>query len=345
MVTLMEKEIFQQSGAIKDCLSYNENTLNNLAKLVEKGSYKGILIAARGSSDNAGNYFKYVAENLIGLPVSFAAPSVITLYGNKLSLDGYIVIGISQSGAAEDVMAVLQNAKESGALTISVTNNLQSKMCAMTDFHLYCNCGEELSVAATKTFLTQLYLLGQLAARIAKNDALIKELNNLSEGIEKIYAVNDKIKEISAVYKDAKSFIVLARGLNFSIAQEASLKLQETCYINARPYAASDFVHGPFALVDENTRIILFAPSGVSLPDMINIKNRILEAGGEVFMITDDKQAAKGCANKLILPQANEFISPFYNAVAAQLFACNLSLMRGLNPDVPRGLKKVTVTR
>jgi glucosamine--fructose-6-phosphate aminotransferase (isomerizing) len=342
----MEKEIFEQSGALKQCLSYNENSLNNLAKLVQKGGYKGIVVAARGSSDNAGNYFKYVAESLIGLPVSFAAPSVNTIYGSKLNYDGYIVIGISQSGAAEDVMAVLQNAKDSGALTISVTNNLQSKMCAMTDFHLYCNCGEEKSVAATKTFLAQMYLLGQLAARIAQKERLISDLSNLSEGIEKVLALNGEIKQLSAKYADTQAFIVLARGLSYAIAQEASLKLQETCYINARPYAISDFAHGPFALVDGNTRVILIAPSGSAYFDTLNMKNKLLEAGAQILIITDDKQAAKGCAEKIMLPQIeNEYLAPFYIAVAAQLFACNLSLNRGLNPDAPRGLKKVTITK
>lgn len=346
MSTIMEKEIFEQSEKLKECLKFNIQTLEQLAKLIIEKKPAGILLAARGSSDNAGTYFKYAIENLTGLPISLAAPSTNTLYGKKLKLNEYITIGVSQSGAAEDVMAVLQNAKDQNSLTISITNNTDSKMAKMTDYHLFCACGEEISVAATKTFTAEMYLLAQLAARISKNEEFTKGLEELPFNIEKIYSLKEEIKTLANNYKNIDMMIVLARGLNFAIAQETSLKLQETCYINARPYPASDFVHGPFALVDNNTNIILLAPKGESFSDMMSLKERLIKAGANIIIYTDEKTAAEGCKDKIILPiKSNDYYTPFYNVVISQMFACYLSTARGLNPDNPRGLKKVTITK
>lgn len=346
MSTLMEKEIFEQARVFKDALEYNKKTLDELAGIIRKGDIVGIVLSARGSSDNAGTYFKYAMENLAGIPVVMSAPSVITMYGKGLKLKGYMVIGVSQSGAAEDVMAVLSEAKRQGALTVSITNNLGSKMAAMTDYHLYCNAGEEKSVAATKTFSAQMYLLGQLAARASGADEVIEELDNLPQSFEKVYSLDGRIKEIAESIKDISSMIVLARGLNYAIAQETSLKLQETCYVNARPYPASDFAHGPFALVDENMMLLLIAPSGPSQNDMLSLKDRILAASGKVIIYTDKQEFAKGCEEAVILPvSGSDYANPFYSVLVSQLLACNLSRARGLNPDSPRGLKKVTVTR
>jgi len=346
MSTLMEKEIFEQAKVLSGCLSYNEQVLDELSGIIKGGGIRGIFLAARGSSDNAGTYFKYAMESLTGIPVAVAAPSVLTMYGGALKLKDFLVIGVSQSGAAEDVMAVLSEAKKQGARTVSLTNNLNSKMAAMADFHLYCNAGEEKSVAATKTFLSQMYLLAQLAARAAGNAEVIGELGGVPQNLEKMYSLNGYIQGIANSIKDISWMIVLARGLNYAVAQETSLKLQETCYVNARPYAASDFHHGPFALVDEDATLLLIAPSGPSQNDMLNLKQRILAAGGKAIIYTDKKELAEDCMASVILPvSGSDYATPFYNALVSQLLACNLSLARGLNPDAPRGLKKVTVTK
>ncbi|NLK17082.1 MAG: SIS domain-containing protein [Clostridiales bacterium] len=346
MSTLMEKEIFEQAKVLSDCLAYNGRALDELVDIINKGDFAGIMIAARGSSDNAGTYFKYAMESLTGIPVALAAPSVVTMYGKELKLKNYLVIGVSQSGAAEDVMAVLSEAKRQGAFTAALTNNLGSKMASMADCHLYCNAGEEKSVAATKTFLSQMYLLGQLAARAAGDAEVIRELDAIPRNLEKVYALNDHIKGLAESIKGISWMIVLARGLNYAVAQETSLKLQETCYVNARPYAASDFLHGPFALVDENATLLLIAPSGPSQGDMLKLKERILAAEGKAIIYTDKEEFAQGCMASAILPvSGSDYANPFYNALVSQLLACNLSLARGLNPDSPRGLKKVTITK
>lgn len=342
----MEKEIFEQGRVFADCLKYNEEILNKLSFEIHTKKFSAIVLAARGSSDNAGNYFKYAYESLVGTPVALAAPSVNTIYNGNLNLKNCLVIGVSQSGAAEDVMAVLDNAKKQKATTITITNNLNSKMAKMADYHLFCNAGEEVSVAATKTFTSEMFLLAEIAAKVSGNKEYIENLQNLPVNIEKIFTLHNKIEELAKKYKNVFSILVLARGLNYAIAQETALKLQETSYINARPYAASDFVHGPIAIVDDKTNIILLAPSGSTEKDMVNLKTRLLFAGAKIIMYTDKKEIAEGCADSIILPvSGNDYITPFYNVVISQMLACCLSVERGLNPDAPRGLKKVTITK
>lgn len=346
MTTIMENEIFQQTEVLKDCLNYNRDTLEELVKTLKERKISNVVVAARGSSDNASNYFKYMFESLAGLPVALAAPSINTLYNAKLDLHNSMVIGVSQSGAAEDVMAVLNNAKECNAVTVCITNNLESKMASLADFHLYCNAKKECSVAATKTFISQMYLLANLAAYYAGNEQIKAELESVPNNLSKIFALKDDIATLSQKYKDMNSLIVLARGMNYAIAQETALKIQETTYINARSYAASDFHHGPFAIVDENSTVMLIAPKGESQKDMVEMKDKLLSVNAKVVVMTNDPSIAKGATDTMLLPvEGSDCVTPFYNVVAAQLWACFMSVARGLNPDAPRGLKKVTITK
>lgn len=345
-MTIMESEIFQQTDVLKNCLNYNQDTLNALVKTLKQKNINNVVVAARGSSDNASNYFKYVFESLVGLPVASAAPSVTTLYDAKLDLSSSMVIGVSQSGAAEDVMAILNNAKESGAVTVSVTNNLESRMAEIADFHLYCNASKECSVAATKTFTSQMYILANLAAYFAGNEEVKAELKAVPDNLKKVFNMKNEIAVLSNKYKDMKSLIVLARGINYAIAQETALKVQETTYINARPFAASDFHHGPFAIIDENSTVMLIAPKGESTKDMAEMRDKLLSVDAKVIVMTNDKSIAQGATDAIILPvDGSDYVTPFYNVVASQLWACFMSVARGLNPDAPRGLKKVTITK
>ncbi len=342
----MENEIFQQPDVLKDCLDFNKQTIIELVKALKKKKINNVVVAARGSSDNASNYFKYCFESLAGLPVSLAAPSINTLYNGSLNLSNSMVIGVSQSGAAEDVMAVLNNGKATGAVTVCITNNLESKMAKLADFHLYCNAKEEKSVAATKTFTAQMYLMANLAAYYADNNEVKAELESVPQNLIKVLGLKDQIAVLSQKYKDMKSLVVLARGTNYAIAQETALKVQETTYINARPYAASDFHHGPFAIVDENSTLMLIAPKGVSQKDMVEMKDKLLGVNAKVIVMTNDQDIAKNATDTMLLPvEGSDYVTPFYNVVASQLWACFMSLARGLNPDAPRGLKKVTITK
>ncbi|HHW89511.1 MAG TPA: SIS domain-containing protein [Clostridiales bacterium] len=345
-MTLMEKEILQQPQVLKNCIDYNRQIFSEVSKAIKQKTITNVVIAARGSSNHAANYFKYAFESLAKIPVSLAAPGVNTMYNAELDLSSCLAIGVSQSGMAADVTAVLENGVKCGALTLSVTNNLESKMAKMTDFHLYCNAEKELSVAATKTFTAQMCLLGYLAAYHSQNDQVQKELTQIGDNLQNIFDLKPQIQDLAQKYKDLNSLIVLGRGTNYPIALETALKIQETTYINARACAASDFYHGPFAIVDQNTTTLLIAPAGNSQKDMQDLKEKLLGVGAKVLIITNQKQLAIGADGGIVYDlQGSDYITPFYNVVVAQMWACAMSLARGLNPDAPRGLQKVTITK
>lgn len=344
-MTMMEAEIGQQPEALKKCYETNIGLIKEIAKVARERRINHIMMAARGSSDNASNYFKYLCEIYVGIPVSFAAPSVLTLYEGKLNLYGTMVVGVSQSGKAADVIAILDCAKRQGGVTVAVTNNTSSPMASAADYHIYLNVGEEKSVAATKTYTAQMYVLGQLAAEIADSDELRKALADVPALIKKVIDLKDSIGESSKRYQSATDCYVLARGINYAAAQETGLKIQETTYIKARAYAISDFHHGPFAVVDENTKVLILAPADRTAADSLEMIEKVKATGADVTVFTDNKALADKADSTVLLPACPECVNPFVYVACAQLFACNLSVTRGINPDAPRGLKKVTITK
>jgi glucosamine--fructose-6-phosphate aminotransferase (isomerizing) len=342
----MWDEILQQSDVLSRCIKTNEDVMNALITEIRQKDIKFIVIAARGTSDNAAVYGKYVFEILTGIPVMLAAPSVFTVYNGKLKLENSMVIAISQSGEALDVAQVLKSANESGVTTVSITNFPNSPLAKISSFHLFCDAGLEKSVAATKTFTSQLYLLGNLAARLANNDDLLKEFSTVPENLLKIFEYADDIKRIAERYHFVKEMFVLARGINYCIALETALKVQETTYVGAKAFATSDFHHGPMAMIEKGTPVIIYAPSGSSLNDVQGMISELKNSEADLLVISDKQEICDLGNSSFKLPcSANDFISPFYNIVVAQMLACSLSLEKGLNPDSPRILKKITLTR
>lgn len=341
-MTLMEIDIMQQPEAIKSCRKANLELANKIAEEIRKRNVSHIIVAARGSSDHACNYFKYLCEIFAGMPVAMAAPSVFSLYGADMDFKDAAVIGVSQSGQAEDVMAVMQKAKEHGALTVAVTNVEGAPMAQIADFTMYLNAGDEKCVAATKTFTAQLYSLALIAAALSDNDVLKNALEEVPAAIAEVIKLDSEITCSAKRYMNAPDCYILGRGISYAAAQEAALKMQETTYIKARAYATSDFHHGPFAVMDDEERAIVIAPNDRTMKDSLEIIAKIKATGADLTVLTDNPEIEAD--NIIKMPSCNEFISPFAYAVCAQLFVCRLSVMKGLNPDSPRGLKKVTIT-
>jgi glucosamine--fructose-6-phosphate aminotransferase (isomerizing) len=342
----MLDEILEQPVAIERCAAGALNTIRELAHIVKQKDIGAITIAARGTSDHAAVYGKYVLEILTGIPVGLSAPSVITMYSRKLRMDNSLVIGISQSGMAEDVLEVIRNANMAGALTVTITNNEESPLAREAQHHLNCSAGPELSVAATKTFTTQIYLLAALAAELAGEMNVKRELSALPAKISKMLEGASGIEENVQRYRFMNECFILARGINYAIALEAALKIQETNYIRAKAFATSDFYHGPFALLERDIPIIIFAPKGPSLPDVANMVEKLVEMGMELIMISNDEEMlAKGTFRISVPDTCNDIISPFFNVINAQIFAYRLAIARGLDPDSPRGLSKITITK
>ncbi|HBF35760.1 MAG TPA: glutamine--fructose-6-phosphate aminotransferase [Firmicutes bacterium] len=344
MSTQMWNEILEQPAVLESCGRVNEKVLREIVTEVSRRNIQSVIIAARGTSDHAAVYGKYVIEYELGIPVSLAAPSIFTIYKKKLKLPGTLVIGISQSGKAADVLEVLKNAGESGALTVSITNDPNSPLATGAMYHLYCNAGLEKSVAATKTFTAEIFLIAQLVAEWGQNSLFKKELGQLPQNLFKGLDT-DAIKMKMERYRFIQECFVLARGINYAVALESALKIQESTYVRAKAYATSDFYHGPFAMIEKDMPVIVYAPDGPSFVDVMQMIKRLKENLVDLIVVSNVNEAIElGNCNFKIPQTSNDLLSPFYNAVIAQMLACELAVIKGLNPDQPRGLKKVTIT-
>lgn len=348
--TLMWKELNESPAAMQTLREKNAAALRAIA--AAKPGIGQIVTAARGTSDHAMIYLKYLAESELGIPVSSAAPSAVTLYGAKMRYQNALVIGCSQSGKAADVMEIVRAANECGALTVAITNDETSPLAKLAQYHLFCNAGEEKSVAATKTFCCQLYLAALLVEALGGAKAEEKLGAELAEAMPAIDKATDSMAK---EFVGASECFILGRGVTAAVAYECGLKLQETCYIRARAYYSSDFYHGPMAMVGEGTKVILFASAHSLTPatdeahraDYVQCAQKMEELGADLYIVTDDAESfAASKAHKVLLPDlGKESAEVFCFAAAAQMLACKVSCGKGLSPDTPRALKKVTVTR
>lgn len=344
--TLMYKEILEQPEVLQRSYNTNRENIESLVNSIKERNINSVVIAARGTSDHAGIYGKYIIEYELGLPVSLASPSIYTIYRKKINLSSSLVIGISQSGKAADVLEVIKSAKECGAITATITNDPESPLAREADTHLYCNAGLEKSVAATKTCTSEMYLLAQLVAEWSGNDSIRKELSEIPGKLSEIFDEADAIAEKVERYRFMNECFVLARGINYPIALESALKIQETAYVRAKAYPTSDFYHGPYAMIQKDMPVIIYAPNGPTLKDTTDMIKRLKESEAEVITISNNEEVLNMGNCSFRIPQtSDDVISPFYNVVIAQLFACNLSVIKGLNPDTPRSLNKVTITK
>ena len=346
-MTKMLQEIGQQAAVLRGLEEANRSTLTELAAVLRQRQVTHAVFAARGTSDHASIFAQYLLGITGGTVSALALPSCITLYGGKFVFENDLVVGVSQSGKAADGLAVIEQGKAAGGVTLAITNDLESPMAKAADYHLYCSAGPELSVAATKTFTAQLGLIVLLAAYWHQNEALLESFRALPGYVEETNRLCDqKIGELTLRYRYIEDGFVLSRGLTYPIALEAMLKIQETCYVKMKGYAVSDFWHGPLAQIDDSVPVLLFAPGGRALADHRGMLEKLREIGAEPLAVTNDRVFAEECRLSFLLPDTgNELTQPFLYAVFAQRFAESLCGQKGLNPDAPRNLKKVTITR
>ena len=355
--TLMWKEINETPRIFGEIQQANRETMDSLVKAIKDSKATNFVAAARGTSDHALIYFKYVLEIYSNYTVGLSAPSVVTLYKGKINYSNSVIIGCSQSGKAADVLEVIRKGNEQGAITVGVTNDPESPIAKEAKYHLFCDCGEEKSVAATKTFSAQLYLLLWLASELSNLKDNLDYLKNLKKEIDSFIP---RIDELTTVYadkfKNMKSGFVLSRGVTYAIAREATLKLQETCYIQMKGYPGSDFYHGPMAMVNEETPVIIYCAKNngdeemqsLVRADQIKLIDKMTSLNAPVLLVTNDCVLTgkfPKCSDALINFSAPEEVMMFAFALFAQMFACKISCGIGNNPDAPRALKKVTITK
>jgi glucosamine--fructose-6-phosphate aminotransferase (isomerizing) len=343
-MSLMLQEIAEQPAALERTIAEERAKIARLGESLKQRDIDLIVLVARGSSDNAALFGRYLLEISTGIPVSLSAPSVHTLYGAKLNLKRALVIGVSQSGEGEDINRVMENARAGGAFTVGITNEPQSAMVKLVDETLLMHGGKERSVAATKTFTGQMMLFYLLAAALAK-DGIAIDYDRIPDFAARALEQKPAIVELVQRYVFMENCVVVGRGLAYANAYEFALKLMETCYVVAERFSSADFLHGPVAMIERHFPVMLFAPPGVMLDGTKDLIRRLQELRADTLAITGDIETATMCSRSIIMPRdIDEFLAPIPYIIPAQLFAALLAEAKGLDPDKPRSLSKVTRT-
>jgi glucosamine--fructose-6-phosphate aminotransferase (isomerizing) len=348
----MLEETREQPEALSQTLSIGLASALELRRHFEARRPRLIVLVARGTSDNAAQFGRYLFEITTHIPVSLAAPSILTLYGCPVDLHDVLVIGISQSGESTDTNAVLDDARRRGATTIGITNDPDSAMARIAAFPILIQAGAEISVAATKTYTCQLLALYLVAYSLAGSISL-DDLRHIPESVSSVLRLEEDIEALVQRYFFMTRAVTAGRGLNYANALEFGLKLMETCYVVTERFSAADLMHGPIALVERAFPVFVFAPAGVTWPSVSAMLDRLQELKAETLVITDSRNtAARDKAARFIQlstppsPHAapEDLYTPIPYIVPAQLFSGHLAALKGLNPDLPRALQKITRT-
>jgi glucosamine--fructose-6-phosphate aminotransferase (isomerizing) len=338
----MLQEIAEQPDVLERTIAAEREKMVKLGDFLRQKDIDLIILVARGSSDNAALFGRYLLEVTTGIPVSLSAPSVFTLYNAKLRLRRAVVIGVSQSGEGVDINHVLERAKSFGAFTIAITNESSSSMAKIADETLLIHAGREKSVAATKTYTGQMLHFYMLANAIGDKRL---DYYKIPAFTQNALELEGKVKEIVQRYIFMENCVVVGRGMNYGNSYELALKLMETCYVVAERFSSADFYHGPLAIVERRFPVILFAPKGVTQQSSVDLLNRLHELNADSLSITNDDDVERLATHSIKLPtEIDEFLSPIPFIVPAQLFAAHLSEAKGLDPDEPRSLAKITKT-
>ncbi len=345
-MSYMLDEIHQQPDVIGRMVESERRNAAAVAAEIDRRDICMVVMAARGTSDHAAIYGKYLLEIVNGFPVALADPSVFTLYGSELRMGRALVIGISQSGQAADVAEYLEQSRKFGAVTLDITNEPGSTLTRVSDHTIFCDAGKEYGVAATKTYTSTLAALYMLSAFLRHDESRIDRLLRCADAMRAVLAVEGEIKEKAERYRYMQEGYVIARGLNLCTALETALKLAETSYIGLKAYSAADFLHGPIAAVDEGEACFLCAPPGKAYPTMLEMARRLNDMRAETVVLSSEDEILSLATTKCKLGvTVDEELSPMVYIIPGQLLAYYLALTRGHDPDRPRGLNKVTITR
>jgi glucosamine--fructose-6-phosphate aminotransferase (isomerizing) len=344
--TQFHREILEQPQALSRLLREGRKNVEEVASKIRQFSPEWVLIAARGSSDNAARYAQYLLGVHNRLGVALAVPSLFTLYGTPPSMKRALVIGISQSGQSPDIVSVLEEARKQGGATIAVTNDADSPLARASEHTIPLLAGEERAVAATKTYTTELMALAMLSAALEGEPSRWAELEAVPDAVSGAIALNTDLEAHAKRFLGTQKLVVIGRGFNYSSAFETALKIKETSYLVAEPYSVADLLHGPVAMIDAGFPVIVVAPSGKGFADVPALLDLLEKREAKIVAISDNQDVLKRASTPLALPPGiPEWLSPIAAIVPGQLWAYALASAAGHNPDAPRGLSKVTMTR
>lgn len=346
MGTYMAAEIESQPRVLREILRTEGDNVARIAAAVHGFSPCFTMMVARGSSDNAALYGKYIFGALNRVPVALAAPSLFTLYESPPDLSRALVIAISQSGQSPDLLEVAGEARRQGAVTVALTNDPTSPLAVLCEWVIPLHAGPERSVAATKSYTAQLMALAMLSASLAGRSELMEELSGVPEQVRVALESREQARLAAEKLRESTRCVVIGRGYDYSTAQEIALKLKELTSVAAEPYSSADFLHGPVAMVDEGFPAVLIAPSGVAFQELSDLAGRLTALGVEVIGLSDRQSLLSSVTAGIAVPRStSEWLAPFLTVVPGQWLALELALARGLDPDRPRRLSKVTRTR
>ncbi|KUL29544.1 SIS domain-containing protein [Actinoplanes awajinensis] len=307
---------------------------------------RNVLFVGRGTSDHAALYGAYLTEIRLGLPVASASPSAITLYGARPDFTDSLVIGVSQSGGSPDLTGVLSTARETGALTLAVTNNPESPLARAAELSVDVAAGHERAVAATKSYTAELLALLVLIEGIRAGDGRLPESERAAlaalPGLAEAALADRTADDLAQRYRFAPHMVTTGRGFGYPTAREAALKLMETSYVPTLAFSGADLLHGPLAMTDADVPVLAVVGEGPGGRAMQDVITRLGEQRADV--VTIGATDVPGAAGRLAVPAVDERYSPLLDILPLQKLALALALARGEDPDAPRGLKKVTST-
>jgi glucosamine--fructose-6-phosphate aminotransferase (isomerizing) len=343
MGTLLEQEIGSQPETLARLIDRELGRAQQIVAQLPACPYA--LIAARGTSDHAATYAQYAWGAIARKPVALAAPSLHTLYQAPPLMDGALVVGVSQSGQSPDIVSVVEEGRRQGRPTLAITNDPGSPLAAAADHVIELHAGEERSVAATKTYTAQLAVMAMLAAAWGGRAERLEELRRLPEALAATLQGLGPVAARAERYRYMEQCVVIGRGYNYATALELALKLKELTYVMADAYSSADFRHGPIATVAQGTPALLIMPAGAVYGDMLELAQELRGRGAELIICSDQAEALELATTALpVAGGLPEWLSPVAAIVPGQTLALHLALARGVSPDTPRGLQKVTLT-
>jgi glucosamine--fructose-6-phosphate aminotransferase (isomerizing) len=339
---VMSGEIAEQPAVLDRILRDGLPAIDEIAAAIAARRPRFVLFTARGTSDNAALYAKYLFEVLLGWPAGLTSPSTTTAYGARPDMRDVLVISVSQSGGSPDIVEATAIARECGAVTVAVTNNASSALASAAEFHLDVLAGPELALPATKTYTAQLLTLYLLVARLG--DRPTDDVLALPEIASKLLAETADIRVLATRYRFASQLVVTARGYSYATAKEAALKIMETSYLSAQAFSGADLLHGPLALVDPQVPVLAVVADGVGGAAMEDVLPRLAERNADVCCVGHPGAVSRAAVGFALPGGAPEELSPLLEIVPFQLLALHLAVARGGDPDAPRGLSKITET-
>ncbi|MFF0296996.1 SIS domain-containing protein [Kitasatospora sp. NPDC004615] len=339
---IMSAEMAEQPAVLQRILDEGAPAIREIAKQIAARNPRFVLLTARGTSDNAALYAKYLIEVLLGKPAGLTSMSTTTAYGAKPDLTDCLVITVSQSGGSPDLVASTKAAREAGAITLAVTNNAGSPLAEVSEFHIDVLAGPEKALPATKTYTAELLALYLFIEGLRGNDGdAAKVLPELAAGI---LARQAEVKALAERYRFAQRLVITSRGYGYPTAREAALKLMETTYIPASPFSGADLLHGPLAMVDNVSPVIAIVPDGRAGEALQPVLDRLRGRGADLVVIGQQDQVDAASAGFALPGGVPEEVQPILEILPLQLLAYEVTIARGQDPDAPRALAKVTET-